>query len=179
MKQHPTWLPARLAWLWALDERSLLRAHIVAEAGGEVLAGKKAVADVAVNRVLLAREKRVRWWGTNIREVCLKPHQFSCFWADYEKLRETIAAAAHRDTVTGGARGLAVWQADRMAQDALLRLAGDPKASGDRSFGADHYWAPHAVPKPEWADEYALVCRVGRHDFHSSQFSRGEIHVDF
>ena len=158
----PPWLPARLAWLWRLDARSLLRALVVAEAGGEPMAVKCAVADVVVNRVLLAREKRVRWWGTTTHEVCLKPHQFSCFWADYTKLRDTIAEAAR------GAASSAIADADRAAARALLRLAGSPDADGDRSFGSDHYWAPHAVPRPQWADAYAFVCRIGRHDFHSS-----------
>lgn len=169
----PSWLPARLEWLWALDDAAVLRALVVGEAEAEPPAGMLAVADATVNRAILAREGRVTWWGRDLKEVCLARHQFSPFWSDYDKRLPALRAGAFRDTVTGGfGRGRAVWQADRAVTIALKRFHGEPDATGDRSFKADHFYAPRGVvAPPAWAAQYTLTCIVGGHRFYTSLYA--------
>lgn len=52
----------------------ILARTIYGEARGEPWEGKIAVAWVVRNRA-----ERGGWWGDTIREVCLKPWQFSCW----------------------------------------------------------------------------------------------------
>lgn len=163
----PSWLPAHLDWLWPLSREAVLRALVLGEAEGEQPAGMKAVADVVVNRVLLAREHKVTWWGRTVHEVCLYRHQFSPFWSDYDLRRSALRRGAFLDPAEGP-----VMEAHRAAVEALRRLDGDPTAEGDRSFGADHFFAPKGVPQPPaWARQYPLTCRVGGHQFHTSLFA--------
>jgi len=154
----PTWLPHNLAPLWAVSEVELLRGLIMGEAEGEPFAGKCAVADVVVNRVLLAEEKRVTWWGRTLHEVALKPHQFSCFYSDWRARRHAIFAGVRLDLTP------ACKDADRAARHALDRLAG-LDGTGDRSFGATHYFAPKVV-RPTWARNMTKLVTVGGHDFY-------------
>ena len=57
-----------------LSDDELMALTIWAESRGEPLAGKVAVGTVILNRV-----SHRSWDGRTIREVCLKPRQFSCF----------------------------------------------------------------------------------------------------
>ena len=154
----PSWLPAALLPLWEMDEAALLRGLIMGEAEGEGLAGKCAVADVVVNRVMLAEAKRVTWWGRTMHEVCLKPHQFSCFYSDFKARRSAVHMGARK------ADHPAVVESDKAARHALARLAGDP-TQGDRSFGATHYFNPKIV-LPTWARTMTFLVTVGGHDFY-------------
>lgn len=157
----PSWLPAYLIPLWEMDETALLRGLIMGEAEGEGLAGKCAVADVVVNRVMLAEAKRVTWWGRTLHEVALKPHQFSCFYADWKGRKRAIYAGARREDLPACA------DADKAARHALARLAGDP-TQGDRSFGATHYFNPKIV-LPTWAHGMTKLVTVGGHDFYTQE----------
>lgn len=57
-----------------LTDKQLLALCIYGEARGESTAGKIAVGSVVMNRA-----EKSGWWGHNIRQVILKPYQFSCF----------------------------------------------------------------------------------------------------
>lgn len=57
------------------SDKEILARTIWGEARGEFERGMEAVACVILNRV----KSGVTWWGTDIRSVCLKPWQFSCW----------------------------------------------------------------------------------------------------
>ena len=52
----------------------ILARTIVGEARGEGHTGMVAVANVVMNRVA-----KPSWWGRTVKDVCLKPYQFSCW----------------------------------------------------------------------------------------------------
>ena len=54
---------------------------VYGEARGETWLGKVQVAIVILNRVKadLWNDGKPDWWGEGIAEVCLKPHQFTCW----------------------------------------------------------------------------------------------------
>ncbi len=123
-----------------LTDAELLARLIYGEARGEKWEGQQAVGHVAINRA-----KRPSWWGTNLREVILKPYQFSCFNNDYvsriitpkEKTWHTCLEAA------------------------MSVLDGD---SIDKTGGATHY---HAVGiTPHWAASLTKTVQIGSHLFY-------------
>ena len=59
------------------SELELLSLLVYGEARGESLDGKAGVAWVAINR-----SKKKGWFGDTLKEVILKPYQFSCFLPD-------------------------------------------------------------------------------------------------
>ena len=61
----------------SLTDLELLTLCMYGEARGEGLDGMLAVGSVAMNRA-----KTPSWWGSNLRQVILKPAQFSCFNED-------------------------------------------------------------------------------------------------
>lgn len=119
------------------------------EARGEPVAGIEAVAAVVVNRARIAAERGGWWWGTTIKEVCLKPWQFSCWNADDPN--------RHRLLVAG--RGDLVFETCvRIARRAVLGLLADPTG------GATHY---HAIGiHPYWAEGRSPSASIGRHLFY-------------
>jgi len=62
------------------SDKAILALTIYREARGESFYGKKAVATVIYNRCM---KKYKTISGTNIRKVCLRPKQFSCWNKDY------------------------------------------------------------------------------------------------
>ena len=62
------------------SDKAVLALTIYREARGEPLYGKKAVATVIYNRCI---KKHKVISGANIRKVCLRPKQFSCWNDDY------------------------------------------------------------------------------------------------
>ena len=67
-----------------ISEWLIIAATLMAEAGGESLIGKQAVASVIHNRAALERSS-----GT-YAEVCLAPKQFSCWNAGEEEMNKRI-----------------------------------------------------------------------------------------
>ena len=57
-----------------LDPAQTMGLTICREAGGEIPSGK-----IAVGTVILERVDHRDWDGKTIKEVCLKPRQFSCY----------------------------------------------------------------------------------------------------
>jgi spore germination cell wall hydrolase CwlJ-like protein len=57
-----------------LSDVELLTVCIYGEASGEPALGKLAVAHVVLNRAA-----HPSWWGYTLKEIILKPSQFSCF----------------------------------------------------------------------------------------------------
>jgi spore germination cell wall hydrolase CwlJ-like protein len=60
-----------------LNGRQAAIATLFGEARGESQAGRTGVMWVIMNRAL-----HPAWWGRTVRDVCLQPWQFSCWWND-------------------------------------------------------------------------------------------------
>ena len=115
------------------------------EARGEGLRGIEAVANVVINRV-----KHPCWWGKSIREVCLKPHQFSCWNVD-DPNREKLQADLSCDPIFDVCRRVAV-----RAIKGLLP---------DSTRGSTHY---HTLAvHPRWAAALVPNAQIGNHLFYT------------
>lgn len=113
---------------------------VMAEAEGETMEGKIAVAAVIYNRAA-----KPGWWGTSIKDVCLTALQFSA-WNDSNPRRNKI-----------GEWDLSMVTFRRCFRAAVIALDEDP------TDGADHYFAHDAV-LPDWAKNKP-VKKIGNHSF--------------
>ena len=127
------------------SDTEILAKTIYGEARGEGLNGMEAVANVIINRA-----KRPRWWGKTVREVCLKPQQFSCWNAD-DPNRVKLDSDLSAEPIFDVCRRIAV-----RALKGLLP---------DKTKGATHY---HAVSvHPRWAAALVPNAQIGRHLFYT------------
>lgn len=132
------------------SDLELLAAVVYLEAEGEPDEGKLGVVWVAMNRA--------ERWRQSVKEVLLKPSQFSCMNPDYFP---TMGYA--RLTAASPAAAEACWRA---AAAGLWRLSPDPTGS------ADHYLNVPATKAgrkkhdlPSWYDEAKITVVIGRHTF--------------
>lgn len=123
----------------------ILARTIWAEARGERRLGMVAVASVIINRA-----KHPRWWGHSIKEVCLKPWQFSC-WNSNDPNRKKLLSVDTDDEKFAEALDIAV--------DAVRGNLVDPTG------GADSY-VNLKLAKPSWATDDKLTLRIGNHSFY-------------
>lgn len=128
------------------DEIEILARTLFGEARGEALSGKVAVAQVILNRA-----RKGGWFGSSIKEVCLKPWQFSC-WNKNDPNRKKIEAVDTSHPIF-----------------ATCLLVADLAVHGllaDETNGADHYFAK-SIPEPYWAKGQQAVAEIGGHLFYS------------
>lgn len=137
----------------SLPECELLALLIYGEARGEIYNGKLAVAHVIQNRANL-----FSWFGKNIKDVCLKKWQFSCFNPG-EPSRKMLLDLAQSEQKPN------TYYECLKAAKAVL--------SGnctDITNGSTHYYAPKAmIPKdrkPDWANSMQEQCKIGNHIFY-------------
>lgn len=103
-----------------------------------------------VASVILNRAASPRWWGHNIRSVCLQPWQFSCHNAKDPNRAKLLAV-----TTANPEFKLAV----RIAQDAAAGLL------ADETGGADSYYARSMSAPPVWAATARRTFADGWHVF--------------
>ncbi len=128
----------------------VLARTIYGEARGEPVRGKEAVAAVVVNRVRRARLRNGYWWGHDIKSVCQKPWQFSC-WNESDPNRDKLCAVTSANSVFKTCL--------RVARRAVAGTLKDPTA------GATHY---HALGiEPPWARGHEPSATIGRHKFYA------------
>lgn len=135
------------------EDVTFLALTIWGEARGEGRDGMLAVAHVVKNRC-----ERGGWFGSSIREVCLKNFQFSC-WnkSDPNSKKLDPARLEKLNPVTPDA---AAWRsAKSIAYTVLLGML------KDYTNGATHYHTVD-IPKPAWATKLTEVARKGRHIFY-------------
>lgn len=118
----------------------LLARLIYGEARGEGATGKAAVAHVALNRAA-----KPGWWGKTLREVILKPYQFSCFNVEYRDI--LIAPTGDTWLVCQGY--------------AHRTLSGE---FSDPTHGATHFYAD-TIAAPSWAASMTQTAHIGHHIF--------------
>jgi spore germination cell wall hydrolase CwlJ-like protein len=119
------------------------------EARNQGSAGMQAVACVIINRVRTARHFGGYWWGNDIREVCHKPYQFSCWNKNDPNLQKLIAVSEE---------DIHFVTAKRVARRAVLGFL------DDQTYGADHYHARHV--SPVWAKGKRPTNIIGQHVFY-------------
>lgn len=127
-----------------MDELEVMAKTLYGEARGEKSEGMEAVANVIVNRA-----KNPCWWGTDIKSVCLKPQQFSC-WNENDPNSRILARDLSGDVVYGVCLNVA-----KRAIAGVLR---------DNTHGATHYHTK--AVKPKWAEFQAPCAVIGNHLFY-------------
>lgn len=125
------------------DQEMYLARTIYGEARGESQNGQIAVANVVMNRV-----KKGGWYGASVKDVVLKPYQFSC-WNANDPNRSIILAA----TPAQLAGQLAI---------AKRAIAGNLP---DITNGATNYHAKSVTPY--WAASMTKTATIGNHIFYA------------
>lgn len=128
------------------DEEVFLRT-IWGEARGEGITGMQAVACVVINR---ANSETTTWWGTNVRSVCLKRWQFSC-WNIGDPNRAKLLALGETDPQYTEARDIA-------ASAIMGEL-------DDVTNGATSYYDKRRATPPGWAEHHTPCAEIGHHLF--------------
>lgn len=127
-----------------LSDREVLAKTIWGEARSDGYVGMHAVCCTILNRA-----KRPGWWGKNIREVCLKRRQYSCWNAGDPNLQKMINV-----TETDKEYVVALEIAD-IALDGKLE---------DITNHSTHYHTKSIMPY--WARSEEPVAIIGAHMFY-------------
>lgn len=125
---------------------------IFGEARGESDQGRAAVGWVIINRVKFAQASGGYWWGNTIRQVCLKPWQFSC-WNDNDPNRSVITSVTPTNRVF-----------KRCLEIAEGVISGRITTPVDV---ATHYYATYISPPP-WVRGATFVIKIGVHRFYKN-----------
>ena len=135
-----------------MDDIEIMARTIYGEARGEygrVDGGLAAL--IAVGNVIVNRAQHQTWFGCNIRDVCLKPYQFSC-WNEgdpnYLILRQGYIHDPLFLMCLNVAEGVAC------------------KDWPDLTKKADHYYSLSMVRPPKWAFDKEPKVRMGQHLFY-------------
>lgn len=129
-------------------EITLMALLIWGEARGESEAGKYAVAQTVMNRW-----KKQSWFGRTVKDVILKPWQYSCFNsgdANREKLMNVSDDATWKKCAA---------IAQEVYHENVSRMV--------EIKGATHYCRTDCNPR--WKKEMQFVCRIGNHDFYREE----------
>jgi len=124
------------------DQADYMARTLYGEARGEGARGMQAVANVIINRV-----KQGGWYGASVKDVVLKPYQFSC-WNENDVNRTIILNANSAQLAT--ARNIA----ERVISGELPDITG----------GATHYHAKSITPY--WASSLTKTATIGNHVFY-------------
>jgi N-acetylmuramoyl-L-alanine amidase len=136
----------------AMNDIDTLARTIYGEARGEGFDGKVAVAWVVINRVRTGR------YGSTVKDVCLRPRQFSCWNLD-DPNRQRIEKVTPEDSVFAECLGIAalVYAAFKGRGGALPAVLKDP------TMRSTHYCVTKL--QPYWALGKNPVCTIGGHKF--------------
>ena len=116
-----------------LDEDDILTRTVYGEARGESADGQAAVAWVILNRA----SKRRSYMGTTIKEVCLKPQQFSC-WNANDPNRATLLSLNTNDPLY------------KSIHEIVVQVLNGTRP--DKTHGSLHYHASSMSIKPKWTN---------------------------
>lgn len=105
----------------------------------------------AICNVIMNRADNPTWWGHNVKEVCLKPYQFSC-WLPSDPNFAKLKAVGLEDKQYA--------QAYELAQ---LALYGGLE---DLTGGATSYFAKTMEHPPKWAEDREPCAMIGDHLFY-------------
>lgn len=146
-------MPIEQALLSHLDDAAIIALTLYGEARGEGPAGRIAVANVLRNRLLCNRTA----FGLTLRDVCLRPKQFSC-WNPSDPNFALLLDTAK--LLTDGATVGPVLRECRWIADGLL--------SGsfvDNTHGASHYLRTELIQTTAWSRDQRVLAIIGAHSF--------------
>jgi len=118
----------------SFSDKEVLAKTLYGENRGGGEEGMHSVANVIVNR-----SKNPSWWGDDIRSVCLKPAQFSC-WNSNDPNYEVVINVTTEDAIYT----LALDIADQAIGGTLE----------DITDGATYYFAKSMTHWPKWAIDH-------------------------
>jgi len=143
-----------------LDEKEVLSKTVFAEARGEPTLGQIGVLWVIINRSNTPPGPGKSFAGKSLKEVCLQPEQFECWW-DHEKQRVKSDIDISSDV-------------DKYRE--IYHLVGEVLAGlhEDPTGGADHYNNP--APKEfggeghkKWTENCNETVKIGHHQFYKQK----------
>lgn len=129
-------------------QKLYLAKTIWGEARGEGLKGMQAVANVIMNRV-----DRGGWYGASVKDVVLKPYQFSC-WNATDPNRKLLDVIDENTLNASGAMSVAEAALNGQLQD----ITG----------GATEYHNKKITPAWNW-DKLEKTVQIGNHIFYRSK----------
>lgn len=132
------------------SDLEILALTLWGEARGEGTEGMEAVASVIVNRA----KSGIKWWGQNVRQICLKPYQFSC-WLKSDPNRQKLMGVTTQDPQYSIALGIAA-----MAIGGTL---------DDASCHADSYFDRRMSIPPKWANGLWTCTEIGHQLFYITE----------
>jgi len=104
---------------------------------------------IFVAGVIVERAKQGKWWGKTVKEVCLRPKQFSC-WNNDDPNKPLIEALTLKDQVLREAYMIAYGVACGLIDYEQV------------TKGATSYYSK-AIDPPYWAASMVQVAEVGGH----------------
>lgn len=126
------------------SDTEILAKTLYGECRGEPFEGKQAVANVIMNRV-----NNPRWWGNDVRSVCLRAYQFSC-WLQFDPNRSKIMEVTSDDPVY-----------EQCIELAVEAMSGN---LSDVTGGCDSYLRIGTVT--DWSKKLTPYCEIGHHSFY-------------
>ena len=129
-----------------LDEIDVLTRTVFGEARGESAEGQAAVAWVIRNRVT----KNRRYLGRTVKEVCLMPHQFSC-WNTNDSNRQKLLQPDTSDKTY-----VQILRIVEQVMNGTIK---------DNTQGSMHYHTDRV--KPNWVTDKTPVVTIGHHLFYN------------
>lgn len=105
---------------------------------------------ISVANVIMNRLRAQTWYGFDIKEVCLKPYQFSC-WNAQDPNRSVIERITLQDSLFRLCHRVARHVADH--------------AWPDLTKGSDHYYACWLKKQPDWAKGVEPKVQISDHLF--------------
>ncbi|CAF0741973.1 unnamed protein product [Rotaria sordida] len=130
-----------------LDEIDVLTRTVYGEARGETIDGQAAVAWVIQNRAAKGRT----YMGKTIKDVCLKPNQFSC-WNSNNVNRKLLLNLNTKSEIYENIR--------RVVEQVLNGTR------ADNTNGSTHYHTSHV--QPNWTKDKSPTVTIGNHLFYNN-----------
>lgn len=143
--------------LGSLPDDAIVALTLFGEARGEGPEGRIAVANVIRNRMLARRGT----FGLTLREVCLKPNQFSCWMVAGGSLNHGVlmdtALVLSREAAIGPVLKECRWIARGLFANEFV----------DNTHGASHYLTASLFQEkpPSWARGQKVLATIGAHVF--------------
>jgi spore germination cell wall hydrolase CwlJ-like protein len=132
------------------EDKDILARTIFGEARGEYGRQDGGLPSlIAVANVIVNRSKNKKRFGRTVRDVCLKPYQFSC-WLESDPNRAVIESISDEN---------ALFKTCLNVADRTMRGSWP-----DLTKGSDHYHADYVTPY--WAKGQRCQIKIGRHLFY-------------
>ena len=133
-----------------MEEIDILARTLYGEARGEYKRVDGGIVSLlAVASVIKNRSLRGGWFGQTIKEICLKPHQFSC-WNVNDPNRSILEAVTMKDVI---------FQQCMVVAQKVMNYEWP-----DVTWGSDHYHANYVMPA--WAIAQKPRFKIGCHLFY-------------